>query len=99
MKVALQIKELVDERGWDVAELARVADIDERLAQDLYNGRPTDIDLASESRISQALGVRPDEILADVVEPQPSASEAPMPRSLHDTEGPRDPALEKEHSL
>lgn len=99
MKVALQIKELVDSKGWDVAELARAADIDERVAHDLYNGRPTDIDLASESRLSQALGVRPDEILADVEDPQPSASDAPMPRSLPDTDGPRDPALENEKSL
>ncbi len=99
MRVALQIRELVDARGWDVSELARVAEVDQQTAQDLYDGKPTEIDLATESRLSQALGVRPDELLADVEEPQPSASEAPMPRSIPDEGSPTDSTVDEEHRM
>ena len=73
MRVTHNIKALVDARGWDVPELARRAGLDPATAESLYAGRSTTIDLAAHSRVSEALDVRPDEILASVEEPHSGA--------------------------
>src|SRR5215208_3505468 len=82
MKATLAVRELVDARGWDVAEFARQAGLDEEIAGRAYAGQPIELDLADHGRISEALGVLPNEILADVEEAQPSAADAPAPRSI-----------------
>ena len=82
MKVTLAVRELVDARGWDVAEFARQAGLDEETAGQVYAGQPAELEVADHGRISQALGVLPNEILAGVEEAQPSAAEAPAPRSI-----------------
>ena len=82
MKVTLAVRELVDARGWDVAEFARQAGLDEETAGQVYAGQPVELELADHGRISEALGVLPNEILAGVEEAQPSAADAPAPRSI-----------------
>ena len=82
MKVTLAVRELVDARGWDVAEFARQAGLDEETARQAYVGQPVELELADHGRISEALGVLPNEILAGVEEAQPSAADAPAPRSI-----------------
>jgi transcriptional regulator with XRE-family HTH domain len=82
MKVTLHVKPLVDQRGWTVAEFAQQAGLDDATAESLYAERSTEIDLAVQSRVSTALGVLPNEILASVEEPQESAAVAPAPRTL-----------------
>ncbi len=82
MKVTLAVRGLVDARGWDVAEFARQAGLDEATAGQVYAGQPAELEVADHGRISQALGVLPNEILAGVEEAQPSAAEAPAPRSI-----------------
>ena len=82
MKVTLAVRELVDARGWDVAEFARQAGLDEETAGQVYAGQPAELEVADHGRISQALGVLPNEILAGVEEAQPSAADAPAPRSI-----------------
>jgi hypothetical protein len=82
MKATLAVRELVDARGWDVAEFARQAGLDEETAGRVYAGQPAELELADHGRISEALGVLPNEILADVEEAQPSAADAPAPRSI-----------------
>ncbi len=69
MRVTLNVKALVDAHGWDVTELARQVGLDPATAESIYAGRSTEIDLATHSRVSQVLGVRPDEILVSVEEP------------------------------
>ncbi len=75
MKVTLDVRALVEARGWDVVELARQAELDPATAESIYAGRSTELDLATEARVSQALGVRPDEILVSVEEPHSPESE------------------------
>jgi hypothetical protein len=82
MKVILAVRELVDARGWDVAEFARLTGLDEETAGRAYAGQPVELELADHGRISEALGVLPNEIVAGVEEPQPSAVDAPAPRSI-----------------
>ena len=82
MKVTLAVRELVDARGWDVAEFARQAGLDEETAGQAYAGQPIELELADHGRISEALGVLPNEILAEVEEAQPSAADAAAPRSI-----------------
>ena len=82
MKVTLAVRELVDARGWDVAEFARQAGLDEETAGQVYAGQPVELELADHGRISEALGVLPNEILANVEEAQASAADAPAPRSI-----------------
>jgi DNA-binding Xre family transcriptional regulator len=86
MKATLRVKELVDERGWNVRELARQADLDPETAQSMYEGRSTEMELSALSRLSEVLGVLPDEIVASVEEKQPSAQDAPAPRSIDTSE-------------
>lgn len=75
MRVTLAVKELMDARGWDVAELARQAEIDPATAESIYAGRSTEMDLATHSKVSEVLGVLPNEILVSVEEPHSSDSE------------------------
>jgi hypothetical protein len=82
MKITLQVQPLVDARGWTVDEFARQAGLDPATAESVYAGRSTELDLAAHSRISAALGVLPNEILASVEEPQDSAAVVPEPRTL-----------------
>lgn len=80
MRVSLRVRELADARGWDVAELARQAGVDPRTAQSMYAGEPVEMDLATQGQLAQALGVLPNDLVAQVEEPQPSAMDAPAPR-------------------
>jgi DNA-binding Xre family transcriptional regulator len=82
MRLTVHIKELADTRGWDTQELANRIGADPQTTQSLYEGRSTEIDVATLGRLSQALGVLPHDILASVEEKQPSASDAPPPRSI-----------------
>lgn len=82
MKITLHVQPLVDARGWSVDEFARRAGLDPATAESVYAGRSTELDLAAHSRISEALDVLPNEILASVEEPQDSAAVAPEPRTL-----------------
>ena len=82
MKVPLAGRELVAARGWDVAGFARQAGLEEETAGQVYAGQPAELEVADHGRISQALGVLPNEILDGVEEAQPSAAEAPAPRSI-----------------
>ena len=82
MRVTLAVRELVDARGWDVAEFARRAGLEEATARGAYEGESTELDLAAQGRIAEALGVLPNAILGSVEEPQPSATDAPAPRTL-----------------
>lgn len=75
MKVTLDVRALAEARGWDVAELARQAELDPATAESIYAGRSTEMDLATEARVSAALGVRPDEILVSVEEPHSPESD------------------------
>jgi len=81
LKITLRVKELMDERGWGTDELAREASLDEATAQSVYAEESTEMDMATQGRISQALGVLPHEIVGEVEEPQASSTEVDMPRS------------------
>ncbi len=83
MKVSVQIQQLVAERGWDIQELARQVAVDEETAEQLYRGQPAEIDLPTLSRLSEALGVLPNDIVVAVPEKQPSAAVTPPPRDPH----------------
>ncbi len=93
MKVTLAVKDLVDARGWDLAGFAQQAGIDPETARHVYAGHSTELDLPAHARISQALGVLPNEILARVEEPQPSAADAEAPRTI-DTSAYQEPTTE-----
>src|SRR5688500_6531957 len=82
VKVAVRIKELVDERGWNAQQLAQTIGTDEQTARSLYDGQPTELDLAALGHLAEALGVTPPEIVAEVQEKQPSVEVAPSPRSI-----------------
>lgn len=82
MKVTLNVKALVDARGWDAGDLAAQADLPRATAEHLYAGHSTELDLAAEARVCQALGVLPQDILVSVEEPQPSVAVAPAPRGI-----------------
>lgn len=75
MKIRLNVRELVDARGWSVEEFAERAGLDPATARGVYAGESTEMDLADHSRISQALDVLPNEILAAVDEPHSEESE------------------------
>ena len=81
MKVTLQVREIMDQRGWGAEDLAREAGLDEATARSIYAGESTEMDLGTQGRISQALGVLPNEIAGDVEEPQASSTEVEMPRA------------------
>ena len=80
--IRARIKEPADARGWDAAQLAGQAGVDQQTAQLLYAGQPATIDLATLSRLSQAFGVLPHELIESVEEKQPSAADAGPSRSI-----------------
>lgn len=75
MRIRLQVRELVDARGWTVEEFARQAELDQATARQVYAGESVELDLAAHSRISEVLDVLPNEILAAVDEPHSDESE------------------------
>ncbi len=97
MKVSVQIQQQVAERGWDIQELARQIEVEMETAEQLYRGQPAEIELGTLGRLSQALGVLPNDIVVAVPEKQPSAADAPPPRDptvplqSDDVPPPRDP--------
>jgi DNA-binding Xre family transcriptional regulator len=83
VKLALNVKDLADARGLSPQELASQTGVDENLVSALYNGEEVDLDLTTLGHISTALGVLPNEVVADVIEPQQSITDGvPMPRSI-----------------
>jgi DNA-binding Xre family transcriptional regulator len=74
MKLTLE-KELVTQHGWNVQELANRAGLDDQTAQCLAEGTPVEIDLPTLSRLSEALGVLPNELVAEVEEPETSIAD------------------------
>jgi DNA-binding Xre family transcriptional regulator len=74
MKLTLA-KELVAERGWNVQDLANRAGLDAEAAQCLAEGTPVEIDLPTLSRLSEVLGVLPNELVAEVEEPETSIAD------------------------
>ena len=80
--IRARIKELVDTRGWDVPALAEQIGVATETARALYDGNPTEIDLATLGRLGQVFGVLPHDVIAAVDEKQPSVADAPPPRSI-----------------
>lgn len=80
--IRARIKELVDTRGWDVPTLADQIGVDPETARSLYDGSATRIDLATLGRLGQVFGRLPHDVLAAVEEKQPSAADAPPPRTI-----------------
>ena len=74
MKVTLE-KELVAQHGWNVQELANRAGLDAEAARCLAEGTPVELDLPALSRLSEALGVLPNELVAEVQEPETSIAD------------------------
>ena len=68
----MQVKELVDARGWSVQELANQAGLDLESAQRLYEGRSANMDLTTLGHLCEMFNVLPNDIVIRVVEPQPS---------------------------
>jgi len=83
MKLALNVKDLADARGWNAQEMASQTGLDEKTVSALYNGDDVELDLTALGHLATALGVLPNEIVANVIEPQPSIADgAPMPRAV-----------------
>ena len=80
MRLSTRVKELVDQRGWSMQEFANAVGVDQATAERIYSGQSAEMDLATLSSLSQALGVTPPEIVAQVQEAQPSIGDAPSPR-------------------
>lgn len=80
MKVSLNVRKLVDEHGWNPETLADRTGVDLETAQGMYSGQPVEIDMETLSQVSEVLGVLPNEIVTEVEEQQPSASDEPAPR-------------------
>jgi transcriptional regulator with XRE-family HTH domain len=81
--VALRVRELAEERGLDLQEMASRTGLDPETAERLYNGEPVEIDLTTLGRLSELFGVLPNELVAEVIEPQPSVIDTgEMPRSV-----------------
>ncbi len=95
MRVCLRVRELLDARGMGVDDLARLTGMDPQTARSVYDGQPTEMDLTTQGHIAQALGVRPDEILGEVQEEQPSVLDLQeeQGRDLDVQEMPRDESV------
>ncbi len=83
MKVSLRVKELVDARGLNAQELASQTGVDAETASRIYNGESVEMDLTTLGALAQLLGVLPNELVAEVEEPQQSVIDTgEMPRSI-----------------
>ena len=82
MKVALRLKEAMAARGLDAQTLAGQAGLTPDVARSLFAGEPAEIDLPTLDRLARVLGVLPNELVAEVEQPQPSVlDQAEPPRS------------------
>lgn len=83
MKVSLRVKELVDASGVGKQELASQTGIDADTLSRIYNGESVEMDLTALGSLAQFLGVLPNELIAEVAEPQQSVIDTgEMPRSI-----------------
>jgi DNA-binding Xre family transcriptional regulator len=83
MKVALRLDQVAQGRELDAQTLASQAGITPEVATSLLAGEPAEIELSTLSRLSELLGVLPNELVAEVEEPQESVTEgAEPPRSI-----------------
>lgn len=83
MKVALRLDQLAAGHGVTAESLAAQAGITSEVAQSLLAGEPTEIELSTLSRLAEMLGVLPNELVAEVEEPQQSVVDgAASPRSI-----------------
>ncbi len=83
MKVALRLNELMAARGLDAQTLSAQVGLTPDVAQSLFAGEPAEIDLPTLDRLSQVLGVLPNELVTEVEQPQPSVlDQAEPPRSI-----------------
>lgn len=83
MKVALRLDQLAAGKGVDAETLAAQTGVTSDVAQSLLAGEPTEIELSTLSRLAELLGVLPNELVAEVEEPQQSVVDgAEPPRSI-----------------
>src|SRR4051794_32059715 len=83
MKVALRVDQLAAGHGLDAQSLASQAGVTPEIAASLLAGQPVQIELSTLSTLSQMLGVLPNELVAEVDEPQQSVVDgAASPRSI-----------------
>ncbi len=83
MKVALRLNELAAARGLDAQALTSRAGLAPDMAQSLFAGEAAEIDLPTLGRLAELLGVLPNELVAEVQEPQQSVIDgAEPPRSI-----------------
>ena len=83
LKAALRVRELAQARGWDAQQLASQAGLDVETARRIFNGEAVELDLTQLGHLAQLLGVLPNELVTEVVEPQPSVADgAEPPRSI-----------------
>jgi DNA-binding Xre family transcriptional regulator len=83
MKVALRLDEMAAAHGLDAQSLAAQAGVTPDVAQGLLAGEAVEIELSTLGRLSELLGVLPNELVAEVEEPQQSVADgAEPPRSI-----------------
>lgn len=83
MKVALRIDQMAAGGAVDAQTLAAQAGIAPETAQHLLAGEPTEIELSTLSKLAKVLGVMPNELVAEVEDPQHSVIDgARSPRSI-----------------
>ena len=83
MKVALRRDQLAAGNGLDAQTLAAQTGVTSDVAQSLLAGEPTEIELSTLGRLAEILGVLPNELVAEVVEPQQSIVDGvEPPRSI-----------------
>lgn len=96
MKVALRLDQLAAGNGVDAQTLATQTGVSSEVAQSLLAGEPTEIELSTLSRLAEMLGVLPNELVAEVAEPQQSVADgAESPRSI-DVPGQRTDEIKKD---
>jgi DNA-binding Xre family transcriptional regulator len=83
MKVALRVEQLRAGHGLDAQTLATMTGLAPDIAQRLFAGEAAEIDLATLGRLAELLEVLPNELVAEVEEPQQSVVDgAEPPRSI-----------------
>lgn len=83
MKVALRLDQLTAGNGLDAETLAAQTGVTSEVAQSLLAGESTEIELSTLGRLAEMLGVLPNELVAEVDDPQQSVIDgAESPRSL-----------------
>ena len=62
----LRVKEVAEEKGFNMAQLSRKADIDLRTLRRIYRNPTAEVSTATLNRIADALGVKVTDLLEDV---------------------------------